>query len=196
VPFSTEKRKAYDARRSQKRRGRPPLADGEKKLLFQVRMRQSVIGRMRRLVDEGLAKGTFPWKTMTACAEGLILRGFETLAGEELVDEMLPYLRAVAQIDSIGTHRREAQAAFSKVKIEIAELLAIKAEAEAVQYFHATYGSFEAIGETVWRDWLLAQMRSAFPGLMKQKPQGVGIQHGHKPQAHERRGTERRHARR
>jgi hypothetical protein len=178
MPYENRsKRAAYDAKRRTPRRGRPSLPEGEKKLMVTWRMHGSLLGRMRRIVDEGLAKGTFPWKTMTSCAEALLLRGLESLSGEEIVDEMLPYLRAVGQIDSIGTHRREAQSAFSKVKTEIAELLAIRAHAEAVQYFHATYHSFEQIGETVWRDWLLKSMQTAFPKLYKQKPKGVMIQH-------------------
>lgn len=186
MPFSKHKRKLYDLARSEtRRRGRPPSDHNEKKLLLQCRLRASLLGRLHRLVNEGIANGTYPWKTMTACVEGLLLRGLETLKGDEMVDEMLPYLRAISEVDSISNHRREAQGAFARVKMEIAELLAIRAETEAVQYYHATYANFSMITETVWREWLLNQMRRAFPALHKQKPKGIKMMaaHTHTPTA-------------
>lgn len=147
----------------------------DKKVLVAFRVPLSVIGRIRRMVNEGIALGHFPWKTQTECLVAMVVRGMESLAGDPTIDEMLPYLRAVQTIESVGSHRREAQAAFSSIKTEIAELLAIKATDEAVQYFHAIYHSVDEMNANVWRDWLLKQLTTTFPQLVKQKPKGVSF---------------------
>lgn len=155
-------------------RGRPPQGD-ERKVLVNVRLPVSMVARLQRTKEEGLVLGKYPWKTLTAVIEGLLLRGMESMKGDPLFDEMLPYLRVVQQIDGVGSHRREAQAAMNKVRTEISELLAIKAVKEATQYYHATWQSIEEMSPNVWRDWLLDQMRKAFPKLARSRPQGVTL---------------------
>lgn len=147
--------------------------NNEKKVLWSGRLPLSLLARIQRITQEGIATGKFPWKTTTQAVTALLIRGLESLAGDPMIDEMLPYLRAISQIDSVGSHRMEAQAAYSKVKTEISELLSIKANDEAVQYFHAIYASIEDMDENVWRDWLLEKLRQTFPKLVAQKPRGM-----------------------
>lgn len=158
-----------------KRGKKMDLDRSEKKVAVSVRMPLALIGRIQRIVMEGLATGKFPWKTTGAAITALIIKGMESMAGDETIDSMLPYLRAVQMIEHVGQHRIEAQAALSKIKTEVSELLAIKANDEAVQYFHSMYDSVDAMDETVWQGWMLRELRGMFPQLLKQKPKGVSF---------------------
>lgn len=103
--------------------------------------------------------------------EQLVIAGLESKSGDnELIEESLQYLRAVKATDDIGNQRREAQAAFARTKIELAELLSIGAKAEARHSFWNIVKAFEDMDETVWRNWFLAQMRGAFPKLAEARP--------------------------
>lgn len=164
----------------------------EKKMLVNCRLPIAVIGRIQRIVAEGIATGRFPWRTQSAAIGALIIKGMESMAGDESIDEMLPYLRAIQMIEHVGQHRTEAQAAMSKIKTEVSELLAIKAHDEAVQYFHGMYESVEGMNANVWRDWLLKQLRATFPDLLKQKPKGVMFIDKHERHKQRRTGKERR----
>lgn len=147
----------------------------EKKVLWSGRLPVSLLARVQRITQEGIATGKFPWKTTTMTVTALLIRGLESLAGDPMIDEMLPYLRAISQIDGVASHRTEAQAAFSKTKTEISELLNIKAHDEAVQYFHAIFNSIEEMDENVWRDWLLRKLKETFPKLVAEKPKGTNM---------------------
>lgn len=146
-----------------------------KKILVATRLPVELVARIQRIVAEGIATGRFPWRTQSAAIGALLMKGMESMAGDESMDEMLPYLRAIQTIEHVGQHRNEAQAAMSKIKTEVSELLAIKANDEAVQYFHAMYESIDQMNANVWRDWLLTQLRQTFPQLVKQKPKGVSF---------------------
>lgn len=181
MPFQSDEerrryqRKYYNQQIKTKRKHGNLKDRDEKKVLVATRLPVSLIARIQRIVSEGIATGRFPWKTQTHAIHALIVKGMESLAGDASIDEMLPYLRAVHTIESVGAHRREAQAAFSSIKTEIAELLAIKAMDEAVQYFHAIYHSVDEMNANVWRDWLLKELRAAFPQLLKLVPKGVSF---------------------
>lgn len=168
-------RKRYNQtyyRRHKSKAGRPPLGD-EKRMLVSLRMPASVIARIQRIVVEGVATRRFPWKTQSECLNALIMRGLESMAGDDFIDEMIPYLQAVQANDGIRNHRVEAQAALNRVKVEVSELLNIKATEAAVAHFHSTMENLDHISPNVWRDWLLKELRKAYPDLLKQKPSNI-----------------------
>ena len=179
--YRRRKRLERELTASTPKRGRPAKNSStdvkaeDKRSILTVRLPVTMIARLVRLKDEGLATGKYPWRTISAVAESLFMRGFESMAGDPFVDEMLPYLRAMAQIDGIAGHRKDAQAAMSRFKIEIAELLKIGADENATQYFHAVYIEFLGMNPNVWRDWALTEMRRAFPALAKSVPKGTAV---------------------
>ena len=81
----------------------------------------------------------------------------------------------MSQIDRIHQIRREAQGLLNKSKEEISELLGIGAHEGAVRYFHVTLEAVDAMPPTEWRDWLLVELKKAFPELFKIKPTGVRL---------------------
>lgn len=152
----------------------------EKRVLVSMRIEQSIVARVQKLVAEGIATGRYPWKTQAACWKALILGGFDHMKGDEYIDEMLPYLRLMSHIDGVEAHRREAQAALSRMKTAISELLAIKATDEAATHYHMLLEDFEKMPPNVWRDWLIREARKAFPDLLKQRPASLRLLHGNK----------------
>lgn len=162
--------KAYQAGREPRKAGRPPIED--RKILLSLRLRSSLVGRVQRILLEGLATGAYPYKTTSHAYEDLVIRGLETLKGHDTVDEALQYLRAVQPTDNIGNHRKEAQASFARVSIEITELLQIKAEDQARHYYWAIRRSFEEMSANVWRDWFLSEIELKFPRLHAKPPKG------------------------
>lgn len=162
-----------------KRRGRPPKdlakADTDRKQMITMRIRTSIVGRVDKLVNEGWNTGRFPWKNRTEAWSALALRGLESLADDDMVSEMLPYLRVVHHSESLAAHRKESKAALSNFIEEIRSLLEVSNTSRgevkqqsfeaAVHHYHAMIGEVEKMPQNVWRDVLLAKMRGAFPKL-------------------------------
>lgn len=99
------------------------------------------------------------------------------MRGEDpVIDEMLPYLNLTRQFDGISSNRREAQAAMSRAVTEISELLQIGAKGEALQYYHVTLHATAEMPPTVWRNWLIAELKHAFPQLDKLPAPGINLQ--------------------
>lgn len=179
MPFKTrEARQKYDRERyttQHPKRGRPPTADAEKRVMFHGRVRASILGRMQALINEGTRHGHYPWKTMSELHEDMLLRAFESMKGEEFVDEMLPYLDTHKRMRDAAKLRHEAQAACSLIKTETAELLAIGDTDGAVLCFYNARQSVLGWSPGSWRDWLLKEIDKAFPNLVKRKPKPIAL---------------------
>jgi hypothetical protein len=169
-------RNASDHQRRLRRRKGLVEHASERKVLFPIRIPEGVLGRIIRLTHEGIAKGTRPWKTPAETIRALLVRGLETLKGDPTVNDMLPYLELQKQFDGIGSSRREAQASMSRASVEISELLGIEAKREALQYYHVTLQAAQEMPPTVWRDWLVEELRHKFPELQKQAAPSVSLQ--------------------
>lgn len=185
MPLNGKAKRQYNRDYYQRRTGRPSGQaragqSQEKRVLVTFRIEQSIIARVQKMVAEGIATGRYPWKTQSACWKALVVGGFENMKGDEFVDEMLPYLRMMSHIDGVEAHRREAQAALSRLKTAISELRAIKAIDEAATHYHMILADFETMTPNVWRDWLIKEARKAFPDLLKMKPTSLRLLHGHK----------------
>jgi hypothetical protein len=82
-------------------------------------------------------------------------------------------------LDRVASLRREAQTVLSKARQEIGELLNIGATDGAITYYHVTMDAARKMPPTEWRDWLIKELKSAFPEFAKVKPRGVNLD-GHK----------------
>lgn len=190
MPISPDKRREYNQnyyRRHTKQKRALTATGAEKKLLIGIRMPVSVVARLQKIVIEGVAFGHFPWKTQGQLINALLMRGLESLASDPDIEEMMPYLRALGQTDNLQQQRTEAQAAFSRIKTELAELYAINAQDAAVNHFHAVYDTLEDMTPGVWRDWLLQKLESTFPELAKAEPITVNVFKDEKPKLLDRR---------
>lgn len=179
MPFHDDhKRRAYQRQYYQKKlkpKRRKEASVEDRKMPVQFRMRASLVGRVMWTFHQGVANQTLPYKTPSEMYADLIFRGMETLPMTEDLDETLQYLRAVVATDALGAHRKDAQAAFSRVRTELEELLQIGAEEPARQYYWTTVRTFAAMSANIWRDWFLKQMATTFPKLAKIEPRGVVI---------------------
>lgn len=177
MPFANKRKaKRYQRDYYLRRSGQSYKTTGkEKRVIVTFRIEESIIARVQKLVSEGVATGKYPWKTNSACWKALILGGFEQMKGDEFVDEMLPYLRSMSHIDGIEAHRHEAQAALSRLKTAISELLSVKAIDEAATHYHMLIADFETMPPNVWRDWLIKESRRAFPDLLKRVPASLRL---------------------
>lgn len=148
---------------SQRKRGRPPVED--RKVLVQLRLKTSLLGRLTRIYEEGLVHGTHRWQSKSQMMADLIVRGLETYSNDEHVAELLPFLRAAHQVDSIGSRRREFQSHFSHSVAEVNAMLDIGAADQAVYTYHAIRRDVQQLPESVWRDWFLREWRTKFKKL-------------------------------
>ena len=167
--------KRYYERRGRRRYHERRGGKDERRLSVTIRLRESLVGRLHRLVNEGVATGKYPWKTMSECVALLILDGLRTRKGEDEIDEMLPHLEYMGQIDRIHQLRREAQGGLHKAREEISELLGIGARTQAVQYYHTTLDAAHHMPPTAWRDWMIEELKKAFPDLAREPVTGVRL---------------------
>lgn len=155
---------------------KPQLEKTElKKIMVRISLPNTLVGRLQRIVNEGIATGIYPWKSMSAAMNALIVRGMESMKGDPDMESMLKYLRGMGQLEGMAQHRTEAQAAFNRAKVEISEMLAIKAEQDAVRYFHNLRRTFEEMDTHIWQQWLLRQLDQTFPKLLRQKPKPISL---------------------
>lgn len=177
MPYAdSEARSRYNKTYYQKKKRKAAVdAKDERKLRLNCVLPASMLGRLQRLVMESLAKGTYPWKTMSQCVQTLLLDGLRARKGDDSVDEMLPHLEYMQQIDRIQTLRREAQGGLNRAREEISELLAIGAREGAIQYYHVTMEAARNMPPTEWRDWMIAELVKAFPQLAKEKMRGMRL---------------------
>lgn len=169
-------RKYYHEKIKPKRKeAKQQQQDRDRKILVSLRLRSSLAGRISGLFHTGVAMGTTSHKTPSEFYAELLFKGLETMSANPDVDEALQYLRAVSATDAIGAHRKEAQAAFSRVRTELQELMQIDADAAARHYYWTTVKSFTDMSPNVWRNWFLEQMHGTFPQFAKAIPKGVGL---------------------
>lgn len=175
APSKAERNRAdYTARRV--RTAGLTEREHEKKVLVPVRVPEGLMGRMMRLLHEGIANKTHPWKTPSEIIRALLVKGLESMKGQsEVVEDMMPYLDLRRQFEVIGQARREAQAALGRATHEIRELIGIGAKREALQYYHVTMEAARKMAPTAWRDWLIEQLRKNFPEFRKLEPEGVKL---------------------
>lgn len=183
MPLSRDKKtqynKSYYLRKKHKRRS--ATGEDEKKVLWSGRLPETLIARIQRVTLEGVATGRYPWKSMTEAVTNLIQRGFASLKGDPFIDEMLPHLEMAQHLDRIRNIRREAASVLNTAKSEIAELLNIGAVDGAVRYYHMTMEAAHRLPPTEWRDWLITEMKKAFPELARGKVKGVSLMEHKKP---------------
>lgn len=176
-----DKRAAYNRRYYLKKKKKRQQETGavEKKILFSGRLPETLLARIQRITLEGLATGRYPWKTITEAVTNLLQRGLGTLKGDPFIDEMLPHLEMAQHLDRVASLRREAQTVLSKARQEIGELLNIGAQDGAITYYHVTMDAARKMPPTEWRDWLIKELKAAFPEFAKIKPRGINLD-GHK----------------
>ena len=153
---------------------------GEKKILVSFRLEESIVGRVQRMVAEAIATGRYRWKTAGATYRGLILNGFDhpSFEGDELMEELRPYVDLLKKLDTQAHRRQEANAIVARAKHEIHETLAIKQEREAAQWYHTTMDALKKLPPDVWSDWAINEMQKLagqYPALTQEVS---GVQFG------------------
>lgn len=176
---SVEQRKKYqrDWYAKTKRKRDAENKATSKKVFVNARLPVSVLGRLGRIVEEGIATGRFPWRSRNQAIEALLIRGLESLSSDPVAEAMLPYLRMVGSAETIAQHRQEAQAAYSRIKTEVSELLGIGAKDGAIRFVHAMMQEARAMDANEWRDWLITKLETTTPTdkLLREKPRAMPL---------------------
>ncbi len=176
--MTPEQRRRYNRTyylKQKRARGAGDTTQLSKKSLVQFRLEDSMIVRVIQLKEQAMLHGTYPFRSTGEAYRWLVFRGYETLKDDPLVEIALPFLKLEKHAEAIHQPRKEAEGVFAKVSAEIHRLLEIKAEDQAVRFYHQTRDLALDMTATVWRDWLLEQLTQAFPELDKQMPKGVSV---------------------
>ena len=175
---SEQQRDYYKATGKSKRRAKTNIvtpAPGEKQVLIACRIPESIVARCHRMKEEAVVNGRYPWRTMSEVYRGLLYKGLESMKGDVIVDEGLPYLKLVKHVDGLRHPRLEAEAALHTSRTELQRLLHIGATRQAVQFYWTTVEIAKQMSASIWRDWLLDQLERQFPDLHKSDVQGVNV---------------------
>lgn len=157
--------------RVQKRLGK----EESRKVAFSMRLPESIASQLQRMAFEGLATGKYPWKHPSEVARGLIIRGLQSLKGDETIDSALPEIEMQENLEGMQRAQRTAYTMLSKARTTIDSLLAIKADREALQYYHSTMTFAKGLPPTVWSEWLMTQMLDSYPELSKRDAPGIRL---------------------
>lgn len=162
MPLSGEAKRIHNRRyrREQRLHAVQTANKGEKKILVSLRIEESIVGRVQRMVAEAIATGRYRWRTAGAAYRGLILNGFDhpMFEGDSLMEEMRPYIDLLKKLDTQTHRRQEANAIVARAKNEIHELLGIKEERAAAQWYHTTMDALKRLPPDVWSDWAISEM--------------------------------------
>jgi hypothetical protein len=152
-----------------------PLA--EKKILISIRLEESIAARVSRMVVEASATGKYPWRTPGEFYRGLVKRGLEFLKDHNPSEwaELEPILRLRSQLDAMTTQRTEAQGFVARTKQEIAELLRMGAKDMAAQLYVAAMGTAHKMPPTVYRDWMIDELKGKYHYLARDGVKGVAF---------------------
>ena len=156
----------------------------EKRILQSLRLPEGMVMRVQQLTHKAIATGAFPWRTPNETYQALLVRGFESLKGEPVVDDALPYFKVRKQLDSVASQRSEAQTALARTRNEVSELVGIGELEVAAQYYHAAVKAAGEMPPTAWSQWLVKELVAAFPDLAHRAATGVTLTpSGKKPKA-------------
>lgn len=148
----------------------------DRKVVVSLRLRASLVGRITGIFHRGIAEKTHNHGTPSDLYAEILIQGLDVMAAnDENIAEAMQYLRAMNAADSVASARKEAQSAFSRTKIEIAEMLAIGETNAAHQFYWTTVATFEDFSPNIWRDWFLKAMAKAFPRFAAKRPKGVSL---------------------
>lgn len=173
MPITGQKRKDYDRKYYEKRKH---TKTSMRKIFYPLRLEESIVAQALQMASEAQLQGKYPttWKTATGVLRGLIVRGLQAMKddGDQQVSEGLAAIELQQHLGGINRHRREAISAMTQARTEIAALLDIKAETEALQYYASTVDAAHKMSRSVWTDWLTTEMAKAFPALHKMYRRG------------------------
>ena len=177
MPLRGAAKRRYNQTRYSKHQGKISLATfkDEKRIPISIRLPEGLVMRVQRLTHEAIATGRYPFKTPTDTYKHLLMRGYETLKGDPVIDEGLPYIKFRGQLEALGAARNEAQGAYARLKNEVSELLSIGNTTVASQYVQTAYGAARKMPPTAWRDWLLKELGKTFPDLLHRELTGVRL---------------------
>lgn len=169
---SPEKRRRYNreyyARKHKSTSETGIAGKTEKKILFTTRLPVTLVGRMQAIVNKANADGSYPWRTMTACATALLTGGLEGMKHDPFIAEQLEQIHLTENVKRFAQLRTEAQATLSFMRTEINELLAIKAKDHALRAYMHFRDDVNEMSETVWNGWLLGSLKKAYPQLERE----------------------------
>ena len=148
---------------------------GEKQVLCAMRLPESVVARCHRIKEEAIVNGRYPWRTMSEVYRGLMYKGLESMKGDPVIDDGLPYLHLVKHVEGLRHPRVEAESALHTSRQELQRLLQIGARREAVQFYWTTVSIAGQMAPSIWRDWLLDQLQKQFPDLHASDAAGVQV---------------------
>jgi len=151
--------------------GRPPAED--RKVLVGLRIRSSLSGRISKMLYEGIATGTLPYKNPSQIYEALLIKGVEAMGSEDS-DEAMQYIKASQELDESARQRKEAQAVFSRARIELKEIGTGGGGKddmeEGCRVYWLLVWNFKAMNPGYWRDWFIRRMREEYPEYDKREP--------------------------
>lgn len=165
---SRDRRAEIAARSSAKDKGGGSGPTTEKRIHVSLRIKLPTHVRVGRLLQEGISRGTYPWRTVNETYERMIELGLLSLKDSPIVAEWAGWHEWDRTNESVASSRKEAQSFASRTRYEVKELLNIGAHDAAIQLLRTSLSATEEMPPTVWRNWAITDIKAAFPDLVKE----------------------------
>ncbi len=161
-----QKQREYNRRHYLKKKHEQHRLD-EKKVLLSCRVPEWMVGRLQRIMSEGLVTGRYPCKTMSETVQWMLRRAFKDMEDDPVVGGMMKFAEAERAIGELARSRKEAMGLLNKASDEVSHLIDIGDHDEALRYFHRACEAMRDLEPGIWTDIALKQFKAKYPELAK-----------------------------
>ncbi len=143
----------------------------ERTIPIQVRLPETVVGRIAQIASEGQLNGKYPWKSLGQVARGLTLLGLKKLAeeGDFESKDLVDILEINKQFGTIATMRRSCQSILETAKIELNGLVTIGAINAAMHVYQTAMEQIEDLTISEWTIWVAKELKTMYPEFERKR---------------------------
>jgi hypothetical protein len=166
--WDDEKRRKYQRERYHRMKRAAKSADEGRipMIPFNVRVPASLVARMQQIATRGVAMGVYPWKTTQEVARAALSKGIMAIAKDDDALEFGPEMALQDQLMAAERQKTQARAMLGMVRATVKDYLDMNAKDEAARYFDSALDKVYSMPRTAWVQWLIDEMRKAFPDLV------------------------------
>jgi ribosomal protein S7 len=163
MPYKDPEKGREAARKYYHQKKKPQ--DKERTILVNVRVPETILGRISQIASEGQLSGKYPWKSISQVTRAMIGFGLKAMSEQGDVDsaELMEIHEITKQFSTIAMNRRACQSMLENAKTEINALVTIGATTSALHVYDNVIEKIEDLTISEWTQWLSKELKALYP---------------------------------